>query len=424
MSRALLVGLPTAMVSAGLYGVAPLVQARAARREEESAGLGLGLLAHLVMRPLWLLGLGVEAASFLLEVYALSVAPVAMVAPVMALDMIVFTLLAQRVLGERISRFGWSGVASMVAGVGLLAFAFAGRAEVGSAASNNDLFAFLVLGLVFALLCAFVANAAAGRDAVTGAALGFGASAGVCYAIATLATRQIGLAVNERREGHSTLVDLLTTPTPYVLVLFSVLALGLQQRGLQGRAAVIAFPVTSGVSAFLPVTLGLTLFDEPAPDGGQRFAFVIAMVMVAAGIAALGRDRMAANRSVDELEAAASAPSARARAGGVGGDDSAAMDSAAMDAAGPSAGSGLSEGSGAGSGSGSGLGAGNGSGVGNGSAAENGAGSGAGSLDGAGGPGGRPVPSEAPDWARRGSGEAWNPSRGEGGQSPALREFG
>ncbi|CAO5158520.1 magnesium transporter [Frankia sp. AiPs1] len=310
MSKALLVGLPTAMVSAGLYGIAPLVQARAARQEEASSGLGLGLLARLALRPLWLLGLGVEAGSFLLEVTALSVAPVALVAPVMALDMIVFTLLAQRVLGERISRNGWLGVASMVAGIGLLAYAFARRAEVGTSASTDVLLAFLVLGLLFALFCAFLANLAARREGVAATAFGFGAAAGVCYAIATLATRQIGLAVHERREGQSTLVDLLSTPTPYLLVLFSVLALGLQQRGLQGRAAVIAFPVTSGVSAFLPVTLGVTLFDEPAPDGPQRVAFIFALTMVAAGIVALGRDRMAANRSVDELEGAAAAAAA------------------------------------------------------------------------------------------------------------------
>lgn len=303
MNTALVLGLPTTVVSAALYGVAPLLQAMAARREEAGSGLGLGLLARLVTRPLWLIGLGVEAGSFLLEVYALSVAPVALVAPVMALDMIVFTLLARRLLGEQISRVGWSGVGLMVAGVGLLAYAFHRNAEVGSPAERNVLFAFLVLGLVFSLLCAFGANLAAARRQIAGAALGFGLAAGVSYAIATLATRQIGLAVHERRNGDSTLLDLLSTPTPYILVLFSVLALGLEQRGLQGRAAVIAFPVTSGVSAFLPVTLGLTLFDEPTPDGPRMVALIISLIMVAAGIAALGRDRMAANRSVeDELE--------------------------------------------------------------------------------------------------------------------------
>ncbi|WP_018637564.1 DMT family transporter [Parafrankia elaeagni] len=300
MNTALVLGLPITIVSAALYGVAPLLQAMAARREEAGAGLGLGLLARLATRPLWLLGLAVEAGSFLLEVYALSVAPVALVAPVMALDMIVFTLLARRALGEQISRVGWSGVGLMVAGVGLLAYAFHRNAEVGSPAGRNVLLAFLVLGLIFSLLCAFGANLAAARRKIAGAALGFGLAAGVSYAIATLATRQIGLAVHEHRNGDSPLVDLLSTPTPYILILFSVLALGLEQRGLQGRAAVIAFPVTSGVSAFLPVTLGLTLFDEPAPDGPRLLAFVVSLVMVAAGIAALGRDRMAANRSVEE----------------------------------------------------------------------------------------------------------------------------
>ncbi|EFC79259.1 DMT family transporter [Parafrankia sp. EUN1f] len=316
MNTALVVGLPTTVVSAALYGVAPLIQAMAARREEAGTGLGLGLLARLATRPLWLVGLAVEAGSFLLEVYALSVAPVALVAPVMALDMIVFTLLARRLLGEHISRGGWSGVGLMVAGVVLLAYAFHHHAEVGSPAGNDVLLAFLVLGLIFSLLCAFGANLASARQQIAGAALGFGLAAGVSYAIATLATRQIGLAVNERRNGDTTLIDLLSTPTPYLLVLFSVLALGLEQRGLQGRAAVIAFPVTSGVSAFLPVTLGLTLFDEPAPDGPRLIAFVISLVMVAAGIAALGRDRSAANRSIEDEESLADAPADETHPGG------------------------------------------------------------------------------------------------------------
>jgi drug/metabolite transporter (DMT)-like permease len=304
VSAALVTGLPTAVVSAALYGVAPLAQAMAARRESAGTGLGLGLLARLAVRPLWLLGLAVEAGSFLLEVYALSVAPVALVAPVMAFDMIVFTLLAQRVLGERISPPGWVGVACMVVGIGLLAYAFERDAEVGSAASTSELLEFLVLGTLFALVAGFAANWSAIRERVAGAALGFGLAAGVSYAIATLATRQIGLRVNERRSGSAQLLDLLSTPTPYVLVLFSVLALSLEQRGLQGRAAVIAFPVTSGVSAFLPVTLGLTLFDEPAPGGARLVAFVVSLVLVAAGIGGLGRDRMAASRGAEGAEGA------------------------------------------------------------------------------------------------------------------------
>jgi len=309
----------------------------------------------------------------------------------------------------------------MVGGVGLLAYAFAARAEVGSAASTDDMLAFLVLGLAFALLCALLANLAARRATIVGAAVGFGAAAGVCYAIATLATRQIGLAVNERREGHSTLVDLLTTPTPYVLVLFSVLALGLQQRGLQGRAAVIAFPVTSGVSAFLPVTLGLTLFDEPAPDGGQRVALVVAMVMVASGIGALGRDRMAANRSVDELEssptqAGGDTGEVRSPAGTSSPADTRLSADAPRPADTPRSGSVGQPGDGSGSAGAERRSAGSKS-----TSASNGTSNSTGAPS----PTARPVPMDASDWAGRGRAEeALNPFPGDGGQSPALRKLG
>jgi hypothetical protein len=300
VSAAIGFGLPATVCSAALYGVAPLVQAMAARKEQAGQGLGLGLLARLAHRPLWLLGLAVETAGFLLEVYALSVAPVAMVGPVMALDMIVFTLLAGRALHERLSRTGLAAICAMVTGVGLLAYAFGRHGTVGQLASTRDLLLFLSIGLVFALLAALGADRAGRRRRVTTAALGFGVAAGVAYAIATLATRQFGLALNERRSGGAYvggyLFDLLRTPAPYLLVIFSVLAMALEQRGLQGQAAVVAFPVTSGISAFLPVVLGLTMFDEPLPTGRHFGAFVAALLLIAAGIAGLARDRTAAIR--------------------------------------------------------------------------------------------------------------------------------
>ncbi|MBX6389347.1 MAG: hypothetical protein IRZ08_10170 [Frankia sp.] len=303
MGSALAVGLPTAVVSAVLYGVAPLVQAMAARREPAGGGVGFGLLLRLVRRPLWLLGLTVETAAFLFEVYALSVAPVAMIAPVMALDMVVFTLLAGRALRERVSRAGWAGIVVMAAGVGLLAYAFERHGDVGKPASTSELLMFLGAGLCFALLAAVGANRAVRAERTGAAALGFGLAAGVAYAIATLATRQFGLALNEHHSGAGYLTHMLTTPTPYLLIVFSVLAIGLEQRGLQGRAAVIAFPVTSGVSAFLPVALGLSLFAEPAPTDERFVAFLLALLLIAAGIGALARDR---NAVVAAQEAAAS----------------------------------------------------------------------------------------------------------------------
>jgi multidrug transporter EmrE-like cation transporter len=320
VSAAIGYGLPATIGSAALYGVAPLVQAKAARREQAGRGLGLGLLARLVRRPLWLVGLAVETAAFLLEVYALSVAPVALVGPVMALDMIVFTLLAGHALREQLSHAGAAAICLMVAGVALLAYAFARHGGVGSMASTKVLLLFLSTGLVFALLAALGANHAALGGRVTTAAFLFGVAAGVAYAIATLATRQFGLVLDERRSSGdpiaSYVFDLLSGPAFYLLIVFSVLAIGLEQRGLQGQAAVIAFPVTSGISAFLPVVLGLTLFDEPVPTGPHLVAFVAALLLIAAGIAGLARDRVAAVAESDGQSAGMPRPGRTRRADG------------------------------------------------------------------------------------------------------------
>jgi drug/metabolite transporter (DMT)-like permease len=273
----------------------------AARRESAGQGLGLGLLARLTFRPLWLLGLAIEALAFLLEVYALSVAPVALVAPVMAADMVVFILLARQMLGERITGGGVAGIVSMMSGIGLLGYAFERDAGVGKPATGEEMFAFGVLGLGFTLGCGLCADRA-GRDGkVVPAALGFGLAAGVSYAISVVATRQIGLFVDERRSGGVEVAGLLATPTPYVLVVFSILALGLEQRGLQGRAAIVAFPVTSGISAFLPVGLGLSLFGEPVPEGGRLTALVCSLAMIAGGIIGLGRDRLLGDLGLPDI---------------------------------------------------------------------------------------------------------------------------
>lgn len=289
MSDALLQGLPAALIGAALYGIAPLLQAYAAREEAPGGGVGLGLLARLALRPLWLAGLASEAVSFLFEVYALSKAPVALVAPVMACDMVVFALLARRTLGERISRPGKMGIASMAVGIALIALAFHNETGIGTEATDGQMFLFGAFGLAFTAVGAVAADRAGRRGGVAQAAVLFGLTAGVCYAIATVATRQLGLLLHGNELGH-----LMATPTPYVLVVFSVLALSLEQRGLQGRAAVVAFPVTSGVSAFLPVVLGLTLLGETTPGGGQMVAFVIALTMLATGVVGLGRDRATA----------------------------------------------------------------------------------------------------------------------------------
>ena len=290
MSRTLSVGLPVAVVAAGLYGTAPIAQAAAARRSPTATGLGLRFVAGLVTRPIWLLGIACELGGFVAEAYAFSAAAATLVAPVMACDTMVFVALATLLLGQRLARSGLAGVAAMAAGVAALAFAFSAGPELGSAATDAQLLVFLGVGLVLGAIGTVAGSRAsrAGRPVAT--AVAFAGVAGICYGGATIATRQVGLTFTLSAPWR-----LLTTPTPYILLAFSVVAVIATQRALQANP-VLSFPVTSVLAALLPVVVGAAVLGDPAPSGGRRVAFVFALLLIVAGVALLGRERVAAQR--------------------------------------------------------------------------------------------------------------------------------
>ena len=294
MNQALTHGLPAVVVAAALYGCSPVLQAASVRRAAPGVGLGLRLLPRLAVQPLWLLGTACGIAAFAAEAYAFSVAPAALVAPLITLDMVFLVLLARHGLSEHLGNAGALGILAMVLGTALIAFAFSGDAELGAPASHAQLLAFLVGGTAAAGATAVVGD----RGSRTGrswlAAIGFGVASGVASGIATLTTRQIGLTFDVHDPW-----PVLATPTPYALLVASILALALLQRGLQSGASVLTFPVMSFMSAFVPVMIGITVLDDEVPTSGPGVGFVFALLAVALGVALLARDRAAAEHTME-----------------------------------------------------------------------------------------------------------------------------
>lgn len=283
-------GLAAALGAALLYGSAPIAQAVAARRIH-GGGLGLTLTLRLARQPLWLFGLGCETGGFVLEAFALSLAPTTLIAPILACELLVFVFLAWPVFGERPSKRGGVGALVTASALTLLALAFTGSAELGSAAHAVTLLAFLGSCVVVTGLAAFLGGRALRAQHRTLSAGIFATASGVAYGFATMATRQVG-----RTFVPSRLWDLFATPTPYVLVGCSVLGIAMMQRGLQISPS-FTFPVTSAVSALLPVLLGAMLLGDEVPTGARMAAFDIALALLAGGVALIGKDRSGAQRA-------------------------------------------------------------------------------------------------------------------------------
>lgn len=290
MSGGLVTGVTAALAAAVCYGAAPVVQAVAARRETAGAGVGGRLVLRLARRPLWLAGIAVDLVGFVFEAIAFSAAPATLVAPLMAFDTIVFVLIGSSVFHDRLSPRGVAGICVISVGIAALAAAFAADDTLGATASDTELLSFLAAAVGVCGLAAVLGGRAlaAGRSVL--AAATFSAAAGLAFGLTTMSTRQVGRTFHLDRPWL-----LLATPTPYVLAVSSVLALMLMQRGLQTNP-LLTVPVVSALGAMLPVGLAAGVLGDPVPQGPRLAGFVAALVLIAGGVALLGRDRVTAEQ--------------------------------------------------------------------------------------------------------------------------------
>ncbi|MFL6163664.1 MAG: hypothetical protein ACJ74U_15775 [Jatrophihabitantaceae bacterium] len=292
MTGRLAAGLACAVVAAVLYGSAPVLQGVVARRTADSR-LGLRLAIRLARQPLWLLGLCCEIFGFVLEADAFSKGPATLVAPIMALDLLVFVLLGSQAFGTPLSRHAGWGVLAMLCGLVLLALAFSAETGLGRAASNGQLALFVGISLVTAGVATLLGNRMQAAGQRVAAAAAFGTASGVCYGFATLTTRQVGRTFTVQQPWQ-----LLGSPTPYALAGCSILGIVLTQRALR-LSPLIGFPLTSAIAAFLPVLLGAAVLGEGVPGDARRAAFLCALALLLVGVMLIARDRATIEQTSD-----------------------------------------------------------------------------------------------------------------------------
>ena len=259
-------GVLLALVAACCFQGGYVIQALEVRAE----GLRPGwLLRRLARRRGWVGGLLVSVTGALLHVAALTMAPVAVVQPVIALGLVLLLVLARRVLRESVGAREIGGVAAMVAGVSVAAVAApeADFAEV-DAPGLAVVLAVLALGAL--------AGRALGRAEPRALVL----SAALANAFAVLLLKLVADAVER---------DALVVALAWMCLagLAGLLALDAEMRALQSLAATSVAPIVLAAQVLVPVATAALLLGEDwgaTPLGG---AVLGAAVLVVAGGAAL-----------------------------------------------------------------------------------------------------------------------------------------
>lgn len=183
----MLIGLLLALGCSVCYGTATVLQAAATRSVDpgsSDSGVDAALLLRALRQWRYLVGIALDGVGFLLQVAALRLVPIYVVAAAIAASLAVTAIVAAWVLKTRLSAVEWTAVGVVCASLAMLGLA-AGPEGSGHGPP------WLGWALLVIVAVVFVAGAAAGRlsDRTRALVLGLGAGAG--FGVVEIAVRLI-----------------------------------------------------------------------------------------------------------------------------------------------------------------------------------------------------------------------------------------
>lgn len=265
----MIAGFLVAIAAAACYEVAYIIQALAARREEGGEKLQTSLIGRLLRRPLWLFGTALSGVAVLLQVFALTLAPLTVVQPTLALGLVGMLVLARVTLHEHVGAREWLGVAGIVAGVAAIAVI---GPEEGSGNTRSIGLAILLALLAAVTLAPYVWHDP--RLRVYAAAAGDAAAA-------------IALALVAEALGDEDWIGVVAWGAGAAVM--GVLALNAEMSALQRLAAAHVAPMVLAAQVVIPVAAAPLLLGQPwGTEGAATVGLIVAVAVVAVGAAVLG----------------------------------------------------------------------------------------------------------------------------------------
>jgi drug/metabolite transporter (DMT)-like permease len=294
----LLVGFGIALLAAAAYDSGYALQAFEARRAPIEQSMRVGLLAHLIRRPIWLASIGLAIVGWGLQVVALTMAPLTLVQPVLALGLFLLLGLGVRVLGEHVGRREWTAVAIIVVAVGLIAWA--APPEPGTVPRDAGLA--VALGLLGVLTIAPVVASLRSMPPVALLIIGAGAADGLAAFVTKI--------VSEELESGTLALAAIWGVAAGLGVLIGLLS---ESSALQRAAATKVAPTVLVLQIAIPVALAPIVGGESwadTPLGGG--VLIGALVLLSVGVLLLAGSRAVADVLAEDPAEEAPPDAARA----------------------------------------------------------------------------------------------------------------
>ncbi len=279
--------IPLALLASICTATASVCQ-RLGARDSQPSGVDVWLVFRLARRPVWLAGIASMILGFVFQVTALHYGALALVQPILALELLfVFGYMA--FLGSRtVRRRDWLAAAAMSAGLGL--FLFAASPSGGRQHAPPSLWLLAGLITLAVVLCglavAFGLRRHMQRSGSQRAAI-LGALTGVAWGFVAAVIKEFSYHLNNGLTG------VFTNWSVYVLIGAGAASLLLASHALAAGPLAASQPGFTILDPLAASLLGLFLFGEHFQAGTVDLFFeAVALALILAGVSALSHSHL------------------------------------------------------------------------------------------------------------------------------------
>lgn len=273
-----MLGIGLMILAAGLNASASVLQRSATRNEPESRSFSMALLRDLARRPLWLLGITSMLVGFVLHGISITLSQIALVQPLLVLELPFTILLASRAFHIRVERNDWTALGLQT--VGLAAFV-ACLAPQGGAPDKVPIKEW-VIGIIVTVSVVITLVVLGHRAHREHRASFLGVATGAAFGLNSSFIAGVGASV-----AHGG--GLLSTWQTYGVVALGPTSFFLLQNALSAGNLVASQPGFTLTNPVVSVLWGLVVFHEQARGGFFIIGGIAGAVLIAAGSILLAR---------------------------------------------------------------------------------------------------------------------------------------
>lgn len=274
-SALLFVAVPAAVVGAASFGLASVIQQRAAKQVSTTGMLNPRLLVELIRRPAWVLAVVTVLVGLALQVVALAFGPLVLVQPLLVTGVLFGAVFSALLARRRVDRLVVLGSLACVAG--LAAFLLLARPS-GTSAQLAPGSALLPLAITLGLItvgCLVVAARFSGAVQVAALAAATGVLYGLTAGLMKVVTGQF-------RAGG--LAEPFGNPVLYVVCVVGPIGFLLSQNTFQkGTLIAPALAIITIVDPLVGVAIGVSWLGEQVDTSPAALAGEVISVLVLIG---------------------------------------------------------------------------------------------------------------------------------------------